>query len=527
MEENTEDASVAKTYIFKQLNREVGRIKLAKELVVTSGTVKEVVTENTPYQGAKVGEKYIELLIANQEQPLYIPANDLVEYITTEDTTTIDLTLDADHKLTAELKDNAVGTAKIADKAVTVAKLEEAIQTKLGYVDVNKNVTVAIADAVKGLAGGEGVTATVKGNAEAIENITKNGGTIDTKIDAKIAAEALGTMAKETAADYVKKADAVGYNDILTKTAAEGIYAKTADLGDLAGVDKITNADVADNAAIAVSKIDGLGALATKGEIKNADVAADAAIAVTKIAGLGTAATANVVDIQNGVIGTAGDAKEANTVYGAKAFATDLDTKTNKKYDDIVDQINEFHEDVTEALNKKVDAGTIAHTTDGVAEGVTRNGTTLNIVVDAYKKAETYNTTELESKLYEGSYVNAEGQSVTSNITANKDKARLISTEEIKKLAGLSFAEDGSVGISGTVEASKVTGLDSHIDGRVTGANGLNIAAGAQVNVIEAVKVDGTALKIENKAVNIVLPKKLSEFEDDLAHVTTVKVKDT
>jgi hypothetical protein len=31
-------------------------------------------------------------------------------------------------------------------------------------------------------------------------------------------------MAKETATDYVKKSEAAGYNDILTKTAAEGLY---------------------------------------------------------------------------------------------------------------------------------------------------------------------------------------------------------------------------------------------------------------------------------------------------------------
>lgn len=40
-------------------------------------------------------------------------------------------------------------------------------------------------------------------------------------------------------------------------------------------------------------------------------------------------------------------------------------------------------------LAEKVDAGTIAHTSEGIAEGVTRDGTTLNIVVDAPTRAET------------------------------------------------------------------------------------------------------------------------------------------
>lgn len=45
--------------------------------------------------------------------------------------------------------------------------------------------------------------------------------------------------------------------------------------------------------------------------------------------------------------------------------------------------------EVETALAGKVDNGTIAHTSEGVAEGVTRDGTTLNIVVDAPTRAET------------------------------------------------------------------------------------------------------------------------------------------
>ena len=45
--------------------------------------------------------------------------------------------------------------------------------------------------------------------------------------------------------------------------------------------------------------------------------------------------------------------------------------------------------DVNNELAKKIETGTITHTTEGVAEGVTVDGTTLKIVVDAYTKAET------------------------------------------------------------------------------------------------------------------------------------------
>lgn len=44
------------------------------------------------------------------------------------------------------------------------------------------------------------------------------------EVDAKIEALELGTMSKETADNYVKKTDAPGYGDILTKTDAQGLY---------------------------------------------------------------------------------------------------------------------------------------------------------------------------------------------------------------------------------------------------------------------------------------------------------------
>ena len=45
--------------------------------------------------------------------------------------------------------------------------------------------------------------------------------------------------------------------------------------------------------------------------------------------------------------------------------------------------------DVTAELAKKIESGSIAHTSEGVVEGVTVNGTELKIVVDAYTKEET------------------------------------------------------------------------------------------------------------------------------------------
>lgn len=92
---------------------------------------------------------------------------------------------------------------------------------------IGANVKTSIAKGVEAYGWGDHAKA---GYAAASDVTTLSGkvGTLEGKVDVEkvstaiataIAAEQLGTMAKETAADYVKKADAPGYNDIMTKTA--------------------------------------------------------------------------------------------------------------------------------------------------------------------------------------------------------------------------------------------------------------------------------------------------------------------
>lgn len=91
--------------------------------------------------------------------------------------------------------------------------------------------------------------------------------------------------------------------------------------------------------------------------------------------------------------------------------------------------------------------------------------------------------------------------------------ARLIREDEVTKLEKLVLADDGSVEISGEISAANVKELDSWITNNRDNVLGLfdseddskldSIAAGAQVNVLEAVQVGGTLLDIVNKTVNI------------------------
>ena len=121
-----------KTYTIKQGETEVGKIDIAKDLVVTAGEV--VVNPEGQPEGT-----YIKLTIANQETPVYVNVKDLVDAYTAQadaaqiqlaisDTNEISATLVAGSVGTTELADDAVVTAKIADKNVTAAKLADDVK---------------------------------------------------------------------------------------------------------------------------------------------------------------------------------------------------------------------------------------------------------------------------------------------------------------------------------------------------------------------------------------------------------------
>lgn len=152
--ENTDDENVAKTYVFTQNNKEIGTIKLAKELVVTSGAVKEVTEADVPYAGAKVEDKYIELVIANQDAPIYVPAKDLVDIYTAKD--------GAAEVQVAISNTNEI-SATLVNGGVTEEKLAEGVKTKLNKTWEEVGVAQGLVD---GLANGQ-----VKTNKEAIDAI--------------------------------------------------------------------------------------------------------------------------------------------------------------------------------------------------------------------------------------------------------------------------------------------------------------------------------------------------------------------
>ena len=124
-----------KTYEVKQLNNVVGTIDIPKDFLVKSGSVKSVTEANKPYTGAKVGDKYIELIINSKDSTdgtgdtaLYIPVKDLVDVYTGDDgsITKVKVTVGSDNVIKAELLDSAVTAGKLATDAVTTVKIKDA-----------------------------------------------------------------------------------------------------------------------------------------------------------------------------------------------------------------------------------------------------------------------------------------------------------------------------------------------------------------------------------------------------------------
>lgn len=185
MDTTTTSDGALKSYTIKQGDNVIGTIDIPKDMVVESG---EVVTNP---EGQAEGT-YIKLVLANVADPLYINVGTLVDiYKAKANAAQVQIAIDsATREISAtivagsigstELADNAVVTAKIADKNVTKAKLSAEVQASLDKADaaapqtaLDAEVERATAAEAKALsdakAHAESAVATEKARAEGIE----------------------------------------------------------------------------------------------------------------------------------------------------------------------------------------------------------------------------------------------------------------------------------------------------------------------------------------------------------------------
>lgn len=87
IEKVTTESGFASTYHLKKGTTKVGAsINIPLDQVLKSSAIKTVTTANTPYSGAKVGDKYVEFLFQNNNTPQYLPVQDLVDVYTADNT---------------------------------------------------------------------------------------------------------------------------------------------------------------------------------------------------------------------------------------------------------------------------------------------------------------------------------------------------------------------------------------------------------------------------------------------------------
>ena len=110
-------------------------VYIPKDMFVESGSVGTVVTPDVPYEGAQVGDKYIDLVLANATSDhIYIPANSLVDVYTTEQgATEVQLAIDNNNVISASIV--AVNGSKLVDGSVTKAKLAADVTVSLDLAD--------------------------------------------------------------------------------------------------------------------------------------------------------------------------------------------------------------------------------------------------------------------------------------------------------------------------------------------------------------------------------------------------------
>lgn len=232
-------------------------INIPKDMVVKSGSV--------------VGDEIVLVLNDEAATEIKIPVASLIEYVTSGSATgdMVVVNVSDDHKV----------TATITDGTITLAKLTTEVQTAIGKAHSHEN-----ADVLAGI------------NADKVVAWDASEQNAKDYADDQIEALGLGTMSKETATDYVKKSEATGYDDILTKTEAQGAYqAKGEYYTKTEANAEFTNATEVDGQIDAkIKALDLANAYQAKGEYATAEQGgkADTAIqSVTSVAGNGIKAT--------------------------------------------------------------------------------------------------------------------------------------------------------------------------------------------------------------------------------------------
>lgn len=132
-----------KTYVLSQGGEEVGKIDIPKDYLVKSAVVKTVETADTPYKGAKVGDKYIDFEInvktgGEDASHLYVAINDLIHPISGGSTEVADeykttVNVDTENKITVTL--DSIFAKKVGYTPASATTIITGVTTVEGALD--------------------------------------------------------------------------------------------------------------------------------------------------------------------------------------------------------------------------------------------------------------------------------------------------------------------------------------------------------------------------------------------------------
>lgn len=161
--------------------------------------------------------------------------------------------------------------------------------------------------------------------------------------------------------------------------------------------------------------------------------------------------------------------------------------------------------DVATELAKKIENGTIAHSTEEVAEGVTVDGTNLNIVVDAFTKAETRQYVADTIKTMTGGESAADVKLLLENhIAEYEEKVGQIDTKNGEQDTAIANAQtQADKGVADAKAAADA--VEALANGQVATNKGDLDAVKGRLTTLETAKGDhdGRIIALEGKATSL------------------------
>ena len=159
-----------------------------------------------------------------------------------------------------------------------------------------------------------------------------------------------------------------------------------------------------------------------------------------------------------------------------------------------------------------ITVGSVTTGAAGTSASVTNSGTTSAAVLDfTIPKGDTGTTDYLELD----NIPTINGVQVTGQLTSSD----------------LSLQGELTAGSNITISSGTISATDTTYSDATTSVHGLmsttdkskldGIASGSQVNVIETIKVNGTAQTVTSKAVDITMPTKVSDLSNDSGFITS------